>query len=102
MHMHMHMHIHMHTPHAPLCPCCRQNRSSLEYVQLVTAFKTYGDLHSGWQPQATVAQHLCIGSDDLEVPPLISSQARCSSFAPSSCFLSPPPPHSCLPLQAQR
>ena len=63
-------------------------------MQLVTAFETYGDLHSGWRPQATVAQHLCTGSDDLEVPPLISSQVRLCS-APR-----PPPLLHLLPVLA--
>ena len=56
-------------------PAPRQNRSSAEHLQLATAFETHGDLHSGWRPHATVAQHLCTGSDDLEVPPLISARA---------------------------
>ena len=56
-------------------PRFRQNRSSAEHLQLATAFETHGDLHAGWRPHATVAQHLCTGSDDLEVPPLISARA---------------------------
>ena len=56
------------------CLCCPQDRSSSEHLQLVAAFEAHGDLHAGWQQQAVLAQHLCTGSDDLEVDPLISSQ----------------------------
>ena len=35
---------------------------------LVSALRQHCDLHVGWKPDAPV-QHLCTGTDDLEVPP---------------------------------